>query len=138
MRLVRISRALVVVFLALVVTAPLHAQGFEYVKANYTKHEYNIPMRDGVRLFTAVYTPKDRSQTYPILLNRTPYSVAPYGEDQYRENLGPSPLFGKDGYIVVYQDVRGRWMSEGEFVNMRPQRTTHVLPQDIEIGRAHV
>jgi len=132
MRRLHLHRAILLLGLALVATAPLHAQGLEYVKANYTKHEYTIPMRDGVRLFTAVYIPKDRSQTYPILLNRSPYSVAPYGEDQYRENLGPSPLFGKDGYIVVYQDVRGRWMSEGEFVNMRPQRTSHVTPQDID------
>ena len=80
-------------------------------------------MRDGVRLFTSVYVPKDQSQTYPIMLSRTPYSVQPYGVDAYKSDLGPSPLFGNDGYIVVYQDVRGRWMSEGEFVNMRPHRT---------------
>ena len=99
------------------------AQGVEEAKANYTKFEYQIPMRDGLRLFTAVYVPKDASagKTYPILMTRTPYSVAPYGVDQYRGDLGPSPLFGKAGYIFVYQDVRGRWMSEGEFVNMRPQ-----------------
>lgn len=98
------------------------AQGLDEVKAQYTKYEYRIPMRDGKRLFTAVYVPKDQSQTYPILMTRTPYSVKPYGVDQYRNDLGPSPLFGKEGYIFVYQDVRGRWMSEGEFVNMRPHR----------------
>src|SRR5437870_1549152 len=97
------------------------AQGLEQVKAQYTKHEYRIPMRDGTRLFTAVYVPKDESERFPILLTRTPYSVKPYGVDQYKSDLGPSPLFGKAGYIVAYQDVRGRWMSEGEFVNMRPQ-----------------
>ncbi|MFL5245349.1 MAG: CocE/NonD family hydrolase [Gemmataceae bacterium] len=90
------------------------------IKAAYTKYEYRIPMRDGQRLFTSVYVPKDQSQKYPILLSRTPYTVRPYGADQYRDNLGPSPLFAKSGYIFVYQDVRGRWMSEGEFVNMRP------------------
>jgi len=90
------------------------------VKANYTKYEYRIPMRDGVRLFTAVYVPKDQSQTYPILMTRTPYNVKPYGEDQYKDSLGPSPVFIKSPYIFVYQDVRGRWMSEGEYVNMRP------------------
>ncbi|MGH9859367.1 MAG: CocE/NonD family hydrolase [Candidatus Acidiferrales bacterium] len=99
---------------------PCVAQGLEWVKANYTKHEYSIAMRDGVRLFTAVYVPKDRSQQYPILLNRTPYSVRPYGADQYRENIGPSPLFATEGYIIVYQDVRGRWMSEGVFEHVRP------------------
>jgi len=112
--------------------APAVAQGIEYVKANYTKQEFYIPMRDGVRLFTAVYLPKDRSKTYPILLNRTPYSIAPYGPDQFRENLGPSPLFGKDGYIVVYQDVRGRWMSEGQFEHMRPHRPVKASPQEID------
>jgi putative CocE/NonD family hydrolase len=101
-------------------TAP--GQGLEYVKAHYTKYEYQIKMRDGIRLFTAVYVPKDDTETYPILLKRSPYSARPYGADQYPENLGPSPLFGKEGYIFVYQDVRGRWMSEGEFVHMRPHR----------------
>jgi putative CocE/NonD family hydrolase len=96
------------------------AQGLEWVKANYTKQEVYIPMRDGVRLYTAIYTPKDGSQKYPILLNRTPYSIRPYGSDQYRENLGPSPLFAEERYIVVYQDVRGRWMSEGVFEHVRP------------------
>ena len=104
------------------------AQGLDYVKAHYTKYEYRIPMRDGVRLFTAVYVPKDTSQRYPIMLTRTPYSVQPYGVDAYKADLGPSPLFGNEGYIVVYQDVRGRWMSEGEFVNMRPHRTARDGP----------
>jgi len=101
-------------------TAP--GQGPEYVKAHYTKHEFKIPMRDGVRLFTSVYVPKDESKPYPILLNRTPYSVGPYGVDKSKIDLGPHPGFGKSGYIFAYQDVRGRWMSEGVFVNMRPIR----------------
>jgi len=110
--------------LGLLAVRPGHAlaQGLEYVKANYTKYEYRIPMRDGKRLFTAVYVPKDQSRTWPILMARTPYNVGPYGVDQYQSDLGPSPLAGKEGYIFVYQDVRGRWMSEGEFVNMRPHR----------------
>jgi putative CocE/NonD family hydrolase len=111
---------------------PAAAQGAEAVKANYTKFEYRIPMRDGVRLFTSVYVPKDTSQRYPILLNRTPYSVAPYGIDSYRGNLGPSALFANGGYIFAYQDVRGRWMSEGTFVNMRPQIDHKKGPQDID------
>src|SRR5438270_5641598 len=96
------------------------AQGLVEVQVRYTKYEYRIPMRDGKRLFTAVYVPKDQSQTYPILITRTPYSVRPYGPDQYPDQFRPSTLFTKAGYIFVYQDVRGRWMSEGEFVNMRP------------------
>src|SRR4051812_41338919 len=82
------------------------AQGLEYVKSHYTKYEYRIPMRDGVRLFTAVYVPKDTSRRAPILLTRTPYSVQPYGVDRSRSDLGPSPLFGREGYIFAYQDVR--------------------------------
>ncbi len=92
----------------------------EHILANYTKYEYRIPMRDGVKLFTAVYVPKDDTKKYPMMLNRTPYSVAPYGVDNYRATLGPSKLFAFDGFIFVYQDVRGRWMSEGEFTNVRP------------------
>ncbi|HEV2400780.1 MAG TPA: CocE/NonD family hydrolase [Candidatus Sulfotelmatobacter sp.] len=94
-------------------------QDFE-VKAHYTKFEYRIPMRDGVHLFTSVYVPKDASRSYPFLIDRTPYSVGPYGVDQYRTQLGPSPDFDKAGYIFVFQDVRGRFMSEGTFVEMRP------------------
>jgi uncharacterized protein len=92
----------------------------DYVKAHYTKYEYRIPMRDGVRLFTSVYVPKDQSHPWPFMVDRTPYSVEPYGEDQYKEKLGPSDEFEKAGYVFVYQDVRGRYMSEGKFVEMTP------------------
>lgn len=109
------------VLLALISIFPVVAQPLaEYVKANYTKYEYRIPMRDGKRLFTSVYIPKDASRTYPFLLSRTPYSVAPYGEDKYRPSLGPNEAFAKAGYIFVYQDVRGRYLSEGVFVEMTP------------------
>lgn len=105
----------------LVVPKPLAgAELKEYVRSHYTKYEYRIPMRDGPRLFTAIYVPKDDSQTYPMMLIRTPYSVAPYGADRYPDSLRPGALFAQSGYIFVYQDVRGRWMSEGEFVNVRP------------------
>jgi putative CocE/NonD family hydrolase len=104
----------------------------EIIKARYTKHEFQIPMRDGVKLFTSVYVPKDTAKPYPILLQRTPYSVAPYGPDQYRRNLGPSDLFMNDGYIVAYQDVRGRYMSEGEFVEMRPQKDVKHGASDVD------
>src|ERR1700723_2073871 len=83
---------------------PAGAQGLDYVKAHYTKHEFKIPMRDGVRLFTAVYVPKDDTRSYPILLNRTPYSVRPYGVDQSKPDLGPHAAFGTSGYIFAYQD----------------------------------
>ena len=113
----------------------VYAQGLEYIKANYTKYEYRIPMRDGVRLFTTVYVPKEATKTYPMMMTRTPYSVKPYGVDQYRENLGPSQQFAKSGYIFVYQDVRGRWMSEGEFVEMRPQLGNGGKPGEIDESR---
>lgn len=80
-----------------------------------------VPVRDGVKLFTSIYEPKDRSKTYPILLSRTPYSVAPYGADKFKSSLGPDIQFAREGYIFVYQDVRGRWMSEGKFVDVRPE-----------------
>lgn len=101
------------------------------VKTAYDKVEQMITMRDGVRLFTVVYSPKDKTQKYPILLNRTPYSVRPYGPNEYRSSLGPSELFQKEKYIFVYQDVRGKFMSEGEFVNVRPHNPRKG-PRDID------
>jgi len=92
----------------------------DYIRENYTKHEKQIPMRDGVKLFTTVYMPNDASTDYPILLLRTPYSVSPYGADQYKSQISPHEAFEKEGFIFVYQDVRGRFMSEGQFVHMTP------------------
>ena len=89
------------------------------VKANYNKQEVNIEMRDGVKLHTTIYTPKDTSKDYPILMQRTPYSSRPYGEDQFRRQIGPNKFMMEQGNIIVYQDVRGRWMSEGTYDNMR-------------------
>jgi len=108
-----------------------------FVKSHYTKYEYRIPMRDGKKLFTAVYVPKQSAFSsdggpYPFLMDRTPYSVGPYGEDQYPAHLGPSDEFEKGGYIFVYQDVRGRWMSEGEFVEMRPHIDNKKSPSDVD------
>ena len=101
------------------------------VRAHYTKYEYQIPMRDGVKLFTAVYVPKDSSQTYPFLIVRTPYSVSPYGTDQYPKRLGPAPVFQRDGFIFVNQDVRGRYMSEGTFQEMTPHKDSK-SPKDVD------
>ena len=117
---------------AMLPTEDAKAQGLEHVKSHYTKYEYRIPMRDGKRLFTSVYVPKDDSQKYPMLMKRTPYSVRPYGADQYPQSLGPSPLFGTEGYIFVYQDVRGRWMSEGDFVHMRPHLAKKTTKNEID------
>ncbi|KAA6458675.1 CocE/NonD family hydrolase [Acidobacteria bacterium AB60] len=109
----------------------------DFIRSHYTKFEYRIPMRDGKRLFTAVYVPKPSAfpadqGPYPFLMDRTPYSVAPYGEDQYPRMLGPSEEFQKSGYIFVYQDVRGRYMSEGTFVEMHPHIDDKKSPQDVD------
>ncbi len=106
-----------------------------FIRENYTKFEYRIPMRDGVRLFTQAYVPKDvfsDARTYPILMQRTGYSVPPYGADLYRATLGPSELFEREKFIFVYQDVRGRYMSEGNFVTIRPQKPVKNGPNDTD------
>src|ERR1700734_3765014 len=102
------------------------------VKAHYTKYEYRIPMRDGVHLFTSIYVPKDSSKPYPFLINRTPYSVGPYGVDHYRKLLGPSDEFERSGYIFVNQDTRGRYMSEGKFVEMTPHIDDKKSKSDVD------
>lgn len=91
-----------------------------YVREHYVKQEQMIPMRDGTRLFTAIYVPKDASQSYPIMMTRSPYSSGPYGVDAYRTSLGPTRQFTEEGFIFVYQDVRGKYLSEGDFVPVRP------------------
>ena len=110
----------------------LFGQGKAFILENYTKYEYRVPMRDGKRLFTSVYIPKDQSLKWPILMTRTPYTVAPYGPDLYKEDLGPSTILGKSKYIFVYQDVRGKHMSEGEFINMTPHKTVKNGPKDVD------
>jgi hypothetical protein len=129
------------VFLAVCLTAayaqPAQAPTVEFVKAHYTKYEFRIPMRDGKRLFTAVYVPQASAfpadpGPYPFLMDRTPYSVGPYGEDKYPPRLGPSDEFEKAGYIFVYQDVRGRYMSEGTFIEMRPHIDEKKSAQDVD------
>lgn len=95
---------------------------------HYTKYEYRVPMRDGAKLLTIAYVPKDATHTYPIIMTRTPYAVWPYGADVFPgekngrtlRSLAPFPAFIKEGYIIVQQDVRGRWASEGSFLDIRP------------------
>jgi putative CocE/NonD family hydrolase len=89
------------------------------IQSNYSKTEYQIAMRDGVKLYTAVYVPRGYTGTLPILLTRTPYSVGPYGPESYPKRLGPLG-FAEEQFIFAFQDVRGRFMSEGEFVDVRP------------------
>lgn len=102
------------------------------VRELYTKYEYRVAMRDGTRLFTSVYAPKDLSKMYPLLLRRSPYSCKPYGVDQYPDKLGPSDELVRSGYIFVFQDVRGRWMSEGRLEDMRPHITDKKSPRDVD------
>jgi hypothetical protein len=108
------------------------APGSAYIRAHYTKYDFDIAMRDGVHLFTSVYVPQHPAGPLPILLIRTPYSVRPYGEDEYPESLGPSDLFAKEGYIFAYQDVRGRFHSEGKFEEVRPYKVTKSGPKDTD------
>ncbi|HTM99104.1 MAG TPA: CocE/NonD family hydrolase [Pedobacter sp.] len=124
--------SLIILFACLFSTAVVAQEtDSAYVRSHYTKIERQIPMRDGVKLFTAIYIPKDQSKKYPFLMSRTPYTVAPYGEDKYKLSLGTFPGLMKEGFIFVYQDVRGRWMSEGNFEDIRPQ-TLKKGPKDID------
>ncbi len=119
-------KKIISIFVALFSIAVVAAQPAEsidalWMKANYTKAEYMIPMRDGVRLYTAVFIPKNKKALHPVLMTRTPFSCAPYGKKNssfWEEKIYHDYLRAE--YILVFQDVRGRWMSEGEFVNVRP------------------
>jgi hypothetical protein len=102
------------------------------ISRRYQKREVMIPMRDGVSLFTAIYTPKEKGRTFPILLNRTPYGLEPYGEGDFPSELGPSSRFDREGFIYVFQDVRGRMMSEGTFVDLTPHKDRKDGVRDVD------
>jgi len=123
------------------VSIPLPAQGrgadtaaAALVKRRYLKREVRIPMRDGARLFTSIYVPRDSSRAHPVLMDRTPYGVAPYGAEAYRSSMGPSsnPRFMDEGFIFVYQDARGRNNSEGDFTEMTPHRSVKRAAKDVD------
>ncbi len=103
-----------------------------YLREHYRKQEVRIPMRDGVKLFTSIYQPKDDSRRYPILMKRTPYSVRPYGENEWATSLGPNFSFVEEGFIFVNQDVRGCFLSEGKFVNMTPHVAEKSSPLHVD------
>lgn len=104
-----------------------------YLVNHYTKQEVYIPMRDGTKLFTIIYTPKDQSENYPVLFNRTPYSISPYGEAMdFSFRRGLFPAFLREKFIFVFQDVRGRFMSEGKFEHMRPHLSQKQQPSQID------
>lgn len=127
-------KLLYLAFLLLSLSNAVSAQETDsaYVRENYTKIERMIPMRDGIKLFTSIYIPKEKTKKFPFLINRTPYTVSPYGENEYKTSLGPTSLFLKEGFIFVYQDVRGKWMSEGEYVDIRPQLTDKKTKKGID------
>src|SRR5262249_2664710 len=119
------SSCLRVVVAAAIVAAwvpptPAQSQTAYDVRAHYVKREVSIPMRDGAKLFTIIYSPKSTSERDPILLTRTAYGIGPYGPETYRSVVGPNNEFAKEGYIFVYQDTRGKFKSEGEFVHHVP------------------
>jgi putative CocE/NonD family hydrolase len=107
-------------------------QDTSWIRNNYKKTEQYITMRDGIRLFTAIYTPTDSSQTYPILMHRTPYSIRPYGANSYRRSLGPNGYLMREKYIFVYQDARGRYKSEGNFREMTPAIDVKKSNKDVD------
>lgn len=104
----------------------------KWLEEHYTKFEYRVPMRDGVRLRTSVFVPKDDSQRYPIVLTRTPYGIRPYGSSAYPHPSGSFALLAKDRFILAQQDVRGRNGSEGEFVHVRPFLTDRRGTSDVD------
>ncbi|RYF77769.1 MAG: CocE/NonD family hydrolase [Cytophagaceae bacterium] len=114
-----------------------------FVRTNYTKIDRQIPMRDGTKLYTVIYVPKDASPTnrYPFIMERTPYSASPYGETNYpKQGPGPSVELSKEKFIFVNQDVRGRYMSEGQFEEMTPGQKSpspspHQMPRPARSAR---
>lgn len=110
-----------------------YSQDSAWIVDNYTKKEVYITMRDGTKLFTSILAPKDNTEKHPILFTRTPYSCAPYGEDKFPEYWNRYyRYYMREGYIMVRQDVRGRWMSEGQFVDVRPFNPNKKTNQDID------
>ncbi len=112
----------IVKVLALIIlfTGSIYPQDQGGVEDRYVKNEYRIRMRDGIKLYTAVFSPKDTTEEHPILIWRTPYSCAPYGKNKFSRYAKIYKHFTDENYIIVHQDVRGRFMSEGKFVDMRP------------------
>ncbi|MFV1981696.1 MAG: CocE/NonD family hydrolase, partial [Rhodothermia bacterium] len=111
-----------------------HRAGEYDIAANYLKREVRIPMRDGVNLYASIYIPRDTTQSYPFMIKRSPYSSGPYNSETYRDDLGPvgDARFAEDGFIFVYQDVRGRFMSEGTFKDVTPHVPVKSGPEDVD------
>ncbi len=119
-------------FFILLLFGNVYSQGNYILKEHYNKREHMVAMRDGIKLYTQVYIPNDKNREYPIMLFRTPYSVRYYGPSLQRSSLGPNNLYAPEGFIFVYQDVRGKFKSEGDFIVMKPHKTLKRAPQDTD------
>jgi putative CocE/NonD family hydrolase len=103
------------------------------VRAAYTKREVMVPMRDGVRLYTRIFVPKDTTRPHPIVMVRTPYGNFPYGPDSFPRGVDHiTEAYARESFILVGQDVRGRWMSEGEFMDVRPVVEPRTSSRDVD------
>lgn len=120
------------VFFFTTLTGSAQTESRSYAREHYHKKDTLISMRDGVKLYTVIYTPKDTGEAYPILFNRTPYSAGPYGDTNYRKRLGPNPGLMREKYIFVYQDVRGRYMSEGNQAEVTPHKPVKRSRTDVD------
>jgi putative CocE/NonD family hydrolase len=118
----KITGLFLLLFTSIIASAQTNTLDSAWVRDNYIKVEKMIPMRDGAKLFTAIYLPKDTTEKHPFLMRRTPYSAAPYGSNNFPDAFWNSyyRLYLREGYIMVVQDVRGKYMSEGDFVDVRP------------------
>lgn len=117
-------------YIALILPIILCSQEID-LKKDYIKYEYKIPMRDGAKLHTVVYAPKDSTQNYPMILGRTPYTTAPYG-DEYLKASQNNYWMAQEKYIMVFQDVRGKFLSEGEFEDVRPINPHKKTKNDVD------
>ncbi|MGD9347908.1 MAG: CocE/NonD family hydrolase, partial [Candidatus Aminicenantes bacterium] len=125
-----LSKAIITFCICLISSALLAQEKYD-TRDYYEKAEYMVAMRDGVELYTQVYTPRDNTQKYPIILYRTPYSVRYYGPKHFRRVFF-NELYTREGFIFVYQDVRGKYRSEGEFIVMKPHKTVKNGPADVD------
>jgi putative CocE/NonD family hydrolase len=111
---------LVIPIILMIVSSYSYSQPSEGLKKKYDKQEVYITMRDGVKLFTSIYTPKNNLVPHPVLLNRTPYDIEPGGPNNFNFFMQLYGRYTEDEYIMVFQDVRGKYMSEGVYEDIRP------------------